>query len=149
MQFSFSMYDHRMSTMATCCMNCFTSTHLTYPWPSYLGLPSMSKIVDLVVTDQSPIQPLLGTFVGFQGTAHTYQYIGDSGRVQYAHHAVVDKLCVHCIPSDRSPAAKALLDHSAGDQSVTTHSTTPWLIFDMLLMILYLAVHSGYLITCL
>ena len=122
MQLSFLTSDRQMSTMAAHHMKCFTSIHLTYPWPSYLDLPSMSKIVDLVVTDQSPIQPLLGTFVGFQGTAHAYQYIGDSGRVQYAHHAVVDELCVHRLPSDRSPAAKALLDHPAGDQSVATHT---------------------------
>jgi len=87
---------------------------------------------------------LLGTFVGFQGTAHIYQYIGDSGRVQYAHHAVVDELCVHRLPSDRSPAAKALLNHSAVDASVSTHtaalktaisdlipSCSPWLNHDM------------------
>ena len=38
---------------------------------------------------------LLGKFVGFQGTAHIYQYIGDSGQVQYAHYAAIDELCGH------------------------------------------------------
>ena len=65
---------------------------------------------------------LLGTFVCFQGRAHIYQHIGDSGRVQYAHHAVVDELCVHQLHHDRSPAAIALLDHPAGDQSVGAHT---------------------------
>lgn len=60
--------------------------------------------------------------------------------------AVVDELCcVHRIPQhDRSPAAKAFLDHPAGDQSVGAHtlalrhaiedlipSCTPWLPLDM------------------
>ena len=86
----------------------------------------------------------IGTCVGFQGTAHVYQYIGHSGRVQYAHHAVVNELCVLRLPSDRLPAAKALLDHPAGDQSVATHtmalrhaiddltpSCSPWSPHDM------------------
>ena len=60
----------------------------------------------------------------FQWTAHIYQYSsGDSGRVhQCAHHAVVDELCVHRLRSDRSPAAKALLNHSAVDVSIATHT---------------------------
>ncbi len=51
---------------------------------------------------------LLRTFVGFQGTSHIYQYIGDTGGVQYATHAVVHKLCLHWLYADRSPAARIL-----------------------------------------
>ena len=90
---------------------------------------------------------LLGTFMDFQSMAHIYQYIGDYGQVQSAHHAVVvNELCVHRLPHDPlSPASKALLDYPAGNQSVGAHTTlalrhtiedlipscTKWLPLDM------------------
>ena len=55
---------------------------------------------------------IIGTFVGFQGTAKNYQYIGSTGRVQYATHAVVDELGVHNDPQHRTIAAKMLLENS-------------------------------------
>ena len=68
---------------------------------------------------RSKSNTLLGTFVGFQGTAHIYiniflvTLVGFNMRIMQ----FVDELCVHLLPSDCSPAAKApLLDHPAGDQ---------------------------------
>ena len=58
--------------------------------------------------------------MGFQGTSHIYQYIGDTGRVQYATHAVIDELALHRLPSDRSPAAQILF----GNESKSVHEST-------------------------
>ncbi len=65
---------------------------------------------------------LLGTFVGFQGTSHIYQYIGDTGRVQYATHAVIDELCLHWLPSERSPAAQILFGSESKTGSEADHA---------------------------
>jgi hypothetical protein len=142
MPFFFLMFGLVMPILVAPLMKCSTNMHLIYQWPFFA---SPLHVKNRRASRHRPdSNTLLGAFVGFQGTAHIYQYIGDSGRVQYAHHAFVDELCVHRLPSDRSPAAKALLNHSAVDASISTHtaalktaisdlipSCSPWLNHDM------------------
>ena len=90
---------------------------------------------------------MLGTFVGFQGTSHIYLFIGDTGRVQYATHAVIDKLGLHWLPTDRSPAACILFGTESQSTLASEHlvalrteiddlapGITPWLPEDQSLL---------------
>ena len=99
-------------------MNSFTNIFQIYQKLSYLVPHYMSRSADPPVIAQIHTLCWAPLWV-FKGL-HTYQYIGDTGCVQYATHAVIDELSLHRLLPDRSPAACILF----GTESDSIHEST-------------------------